>query len=126
MLLNFCPRRSTFHSGALSPLMDFFCHQLVQAAHSEVCRCLHPSRDLPSTLILLCAQQYRSAITTRTPLMSMQAPPFQHFIIRGMLFLNATLRSSNFRGAPPANFKLSAAAQEQVSLCCASLLKCSM
>lgn len=74
-------RRSTFHSGALTPLMEFFCQQLVHAAAA--------------------AQG--------------GAPPFERFLMRGMLFLNATLRSSTFRGSAPVHFRLSEAAQEQVN-----------
>lgn len=69
--------RSTFHSGALSPLMNFFCQQLVRCAHGE-------------------------------------APPFDRFLIRGMLFLNATLRSNTFRGTTHVHFRLSEESQQQV------------
>ena len=43
-----------------------------------------------------------------------EATPFDRFLIRGMLFLNATLRSNTFRGTAPVHFRVSEAAQEQV------------
>jgi len=72
-------RRSTFHSAALSPLMEFFSQQLVRMAAGE-------------------------------------APPFERFLIRGMLFLNATLRSNTFRGTAPVHFRLSEESAQQVGL----------
>ena len=41
-------------------------------------------------------------------------PPFERFLMRGMLFLNATLRSTTFRGTVPVHFRISEAAQQQV------------
>lgn len=75
--------RSTFHSGALTPLMEFFCQQLVHSAAASAAQGGHP--------------------------------PFERFLIRGILFLSATLRSSTFHGSAPVHFRLSEAAQEQVT-----------
>jgi hypothetical protein len=41
-------------------------------------------------------------------------PPFERFLMRGMLFLNATLRSTTFCGTVPVHFRINEAAQQQV------------
>lgn len=45
-----------------------------------------------------------------------EAPPFERFLIRGMLFLNATLRGNTFRGTAPVHFRLSEESAQQVGL----------
>jgi hypothetical protein len=50
-------------------------------------------------------------------------PPFERFLMRGMLFLNATLRSNTFRGTTPVHFRVSEAAQEQVRMLTGTLYK---
>ena len=76
--------RSSFHSSAMTPLMEFFCQHLVHAAAAAA---------------------------------AASHPPFERFLMRGMLFLNATLRSSTFRGTAPVQFRVSEAAQQQVRMC---------
>ena len=52
-------------------------------------------------------------------------PPFERFLMRGMLFLNATLRSSTFRGTAPVQFRVSEAAQQQVHMLAGTLCESS-